>query len=107
MREVHKNAIELIEKNWNNVYNSLTPDGDEVILMYNPKWIDKTNPMGVRVGFYNEQNDMYVSAYYCYYNEFYMTISDGDVDESFPEKIKSNINPTHWIYLEKLITGNN
>lgn len=89
--------------NWRKFSEKKPPIGQEV-LAYNKAWVDEDfNPKGVRIGFYDGEED-FTSAHYWSRQDCYMTISHSECDDNqaFSEQIKNNIEPELWAPLDYL-----
>ena len=82
---------------WRKFSEKKPPIGKEV-LAYNKAWVDEDfNPKGVRIGFYDGEED-FTSAHYWSHQDCYMTISHSECDDNpaFSDEIKNSIIPELW-----------
>jgi len=89
--------------NWRKFSEKKPPIGQEV-LAYNKAWVDEDfNPKGVRIGFYDGEED-FTSAHYWSHQDCYMTISHSECDDNleFSDEIKNSIIPELWTPLDYL-----
>ena len=97
IRMAFREGAELANKYWQektrwvSIQERLPPIGVEV-LFQNDKWIEKSNPRGIRIGFLGEY-DVYYSAYYSTFSSDYYC-NKGYVDGEIP--YPNNQIPTKW-----------
>lgn len=89
--------------NWKKYKEEKPPVGQEV-LAYHPDWVDDDfNPKGVRVGFWDGEDD-FTSAHWWSHQDCYMTISHFECDDNpaFSDNTKNSIEPELWVLLAYL-----